>query len=110
MTVLAAAVDSADDALQRLTALQTLLNAAKRTQQEAVAEARGSGASWAAVGRSVGLTKQGAAAKWGPSTPKEPSRPASSARPEKPPASEWELRTVGPRGGFRVGRIVKRRP
>lgn len=54
-----------DEALAALTTAATNVSAAKQRLDEAAASARAAGASWEAIGREVGISRQSAHERWG---------------------------------------------
>ena len=102
---LAARVDAAATPLDRLVALCALMHAADAVQRAAVQEAKAGGASWAAVAKSIGVTRQAATQKH----QRKPDPSDSSAVPAEPTPAPKRPRawTVTTPGGWELLRIRK---
>jgi hypothetical protein len=110
LTSLAAVVDAATDPLTQLEALRELTAAVQGAVAAAVADARAQRAWWAEVATRLAVTRQSAHRRFAEPARREETDDEVVERPPRPqPAVEWELRTLGPRGGIRVGRVVGRR-
>jgi hypothetical protein len=94
--------------LARLTALRILEAAVVVERPACVAQAREEGATWQAIGKSLGVTKQAAASKFGPkpsTDPTEETAPTRQKATHRAGAAGWDVRTIG---GLRIMSIVPR--
>jgi hypothetical protein len=94
--------------LDRLTALRILEAAVVVERAACVAQAREEGATWRAIGESLGVTKQAASNKFGPKPSPDPSEetaPRKQKATQRAGAAGWDVRTVG---GLRIMSIVPR--
>ena len=97
LTDLAAAVDAERDALGRLGAIRRLRTALTAIESETVRAARADGASWAAVGAELGISKQAANKRLG-ATPEEGSQKSTVSRGRaQSPRTGWEIAIPGRR-------------
>lgn len=91
LTALAASAAAEANALRRIATLRELVVLAEQATESGAIEARGQGASWAAIGRALGISRQAAQQRLGTrvgdgSTPRPPLQASgdSSARPREP--------------------------
>lgn len=105
MTDLAAAVETAKDALTRLSLLAALARLTSAIERAAVAEARAGGHPWAVIGNQLGVTKQAVARRFG--TPIDRSAPPDQV-PERAPNEDKAHWAVTTPGGRILLRVVKR--
>jgi hypothetical protein len=73
-----------------------------------VAQARDEGATWQAIGESLGVTKQAASSRFAPKPSTDPTEERATTRQkatQRAGAAGWDVRTVG---GLRIMSIVPR--
>jgi hypothetical protein len=93
--------------LARLTVLRILEAAVVLERTACVAQARAEGATWQAVGESLGVTKQAAAQRFGSTRSTDPTlgtAPTRQKAAHRAGAAGWEVRV----GGLRIMSIVPR--
>jgi hypothetical protein len=106
LTELARAVDAADGALARLSAVAELGRAVKEAERAAVADAKSGGVARSVIGARLGVSKQAAARRFGSRVGDERATAAeSSKRPANRGRPGWEVTT--PSG--RTLLVLKRR-
>lgn len=117
LTSLAQRVEGTADPLNRLAEIRLLREALAATEADTVRTARESGASWAAIGTGLGVSKQAALKRFGErrhADSADPARTPTEARPgavTKPRRSTpgWEITTPGGRTLLHVRRTPRRR-
>lgn len=106
LTTLAALVDASTDPLARLARIAALATTLAVVERTTVAEARTDGHTYAAIGATLGISKQAVSKRVAPTALEATAAPPRPPKQVREPNKGWEVTTPGGRSLFHLRRLT----